>query len=91
MSEDKPRCRGCGRTLLGSPYYTGKPAYAPESPGLELPTNHYGGHVCSRRCDVSATLELEGSMPGAGEAKRLNPSISRTLHTNWDRYERLAR
>jgi hypothetical protein len=87
----KPECRGCGRTLLGSPYHTGKPAYTPENPMLPVPANHYGGHVCSRQCDERAVLELESSMPGAGKAKRLNPSIARKLHGNWDRYERLAR
>ena len=82
-----PTCRGCGRALNGHPYHTGKAAYSPEHPGVRLPSNHYGGHVCSRRCDIRATLEMESSFPGAGKATRLSPQLQASISRKWDAYE----
>ena len=84
--EEKATCRGCGRLLDGPPYYTGKSAYHPDY-GYRCPANHYGGFVCSRQCDIHATLEMESSFPGAGECKNLRPERSRDINSTWNDIE----
>lgn len=70
MERDKAYCRGCNRTLDGDDYCYGGRAYIPhENPNKTGPRNeakscHYGGFVCSERCDRRACLDLEQTMPG---------------------------
>ncbi len=63
MSEAKATCRHCGMVLDGKPYHLGGLAYHPRT-GEQVPSNHYGGWVCSQRCDWNAAMALEGTMPG---------------------------
>lgn len=92
MSEEVAKCRGCGRTLEGSPYYTGKPAWIMNSKKYGLiraPACHYGGHVCSERCDREACHKLEGSMPGAGgRSRNLSGNLDRDITAKWDALRR---
>lgn len=62
---EKAKCRGCGMTLNGKPYYTGGNAYNPID-GERCKVNYYGGFVCSSACDYNSSLRLEQSMPGHG-------------------------
>ncbi|MCZ4270775.1 hypothetical protein [Maritalea porphyrae] len=91
MSE-KATCRGCGRVLEGHPYHTGKSAWIMNHRKYGLiraPSCHYGGHVCSERCDVKACRELEGSMPGySGEPRRLSGNLDREIARKWDELRR---
>lgn len=83
MEDEKATCRGCGRELNGSPYYTGKPAYHPETKE-RCRSNFYGGHVCSEQCDYRASLELEQTMPGHfGQKQISNTSVLRHIKNNW--------
>lgn len=77
------KCRGCNRALKGEPYYTGKPAYIPET-NERARVNHYGGFVCSYGCDKRASMELESSMPGAGRSQSLSCYASESLRRNWN-------
>ncbi len=86
-------CRGCGRVLEGDPYYTGKPAWIMNHKRYGLiraPSCHYGGHVCSERCDRNACHELEGSMPGAGASpsRFLSGNLDRDISRKWDALKR---
>lgn len=81
--EKKPKCRSYGRALLGSPYYTGKPAFHPETK-QQLPSNYYGGWVCSYECDRRASFEQESSFPRAGKALSLSSGASQKLKINWN-------
>lgn len=76
-------CRHCRRELNGEPYYRGKPAYIPET-GKRANVNHFGGFVCSRRCDYNASLDHLSSMPGAGIAKELDVYTQRSFDYNWE-------
>lgn len=76
------RCRGCGRALIGEPYYTGRGALIPETKE-RAPISFYGGYVCSYDCDYRACLEMESSFPGAGVAKRLGSGSSARVRSNW--------
>lgn len=62
-TEEKATCRGCGRELIGKPYYMGGNAYHPVTKEL-CKVNFYGGFVCGSACDWNASLELERTMPG---------------------------
>ena len=55
---DKATCRGCGRELDGAPYYTGKPAYFPET-GAPAVAHYFGGWVCSANCDIRVFDEMK--------------------------------
>jgi hypothetical protein len=82
-TDDTPVCRGCGRTLKGSPYFRGGRAYIPET-GAAARVNYFGGWVCSRTCDHRASLEQEQSMPGHGwQQKTLGSEASAALRRNW--------
>ncbi|KKM67024.1 hypothetical protein LCGC14_1475400 [marine sediment metagenome] len=80
---NKAKCRGCGKELIGKPYYLGGPAYDPET-GDQAKTNFYGGFVCSYGCDVRVCLEMSSNMPGAGPAKSLNSLEREQVDRNWE-------
>ena len=78
-------CRGCGLKLRGSPSWKGGLAYHPDPKG-EVHCCHYGGWVCSRRCDIKACVELEGTMPGCGGVnsfERLSPYAKESINRHW--------
>ncbi len=78
-------CRGCGLKLRGSPSWKGGLAYHPEPKG-EVYQCHYGGWVCSRRCDIRACVELEGTMPGCGGVngyERLSLYAKESIERHW--------
>ncbi len=79
---EKPKCRGCGRTLEGKPYWAGGPAYIPGT-RERAKANHYGGWVCSKVCDERACLSMESSFPGVGKAKSLSQFAKRSIQSNW--------
>lgn len=90
-TDTTPVCRGCGRQLQGSPYFKGGRAYVPaDQPRHEFDrkpakANYYGGWVCSRSCDIRASLELEQSMPGHGWTQtRVGQEAARRIASNWD-------
>lgn len=72
-------CRCCGKVLKGKPYYTGHPAYHPET-NDRCKVNFYGGFVCSSTCDRNASLELERTMPGHTQSQS---TLSTMAHTHW--------
>ncbi len=84
MTGKKAECRGCGLELTGTDGNAvhGGEARHPET-GERCPTNHFGGYVCSRRCDVRACLRQLSSMPGAGEARRLDRYCEESVENNW--------
>ena len=78
-------CRGCGLKLRGSPSWKAGLAYHPEPKG-EVHRCHYGGWVCSRRCDIRACVELEGTMPGCGSIRsyeQLSPYAKESISNHW--------
>lgn len=78
-------CRGCRRVLRGSPYHLGGHAYHPDT-GETAKANFYGGWVCSRSCDVRASLELERSMPGHGHTQMsVGGYAAERIERNWGR------
>lgn len=78
------KCRGCGRVLIGKPYYMGGPAFIPGPKHEQAKVNHYGGYVCSEACDRRASLELEQSMPGHHWSQsRLSVFAADSLRQNW--------
>ena len=73
--------------MLGEPYYTGEPAWIMNHNRYGLiraPKCHYGGHVCSERCDMMACGSLEGSMPGCANTGRLMGNLSSEIARKWD-------
>lgn len=81
--KEQATCRGCGKLLRGNAYMYGGRAYDDDT-GREAKRNHYGGFVCSRRCDLRASLELEQSMPGHGITQRTLGCFSAdALRRNW--------
>lgn len=83
MSEEKAECRGCGMILNGKPYHLGGPAYHPKT-GERAKVNHYGGYVCSERCDYNSSLRLEQDMPGHGPSQKyLGCFSSQSYKNNW--------
>jgi hypothetical protein len=84
QNEEKATCRGCGKVLKGKPYYMGGGAYDLKT-GVQCKVNFYGGYVCSKDCDISASLELERTMPGHSYSQTsLSSSALRSLKNNWD-------
>jgi hypothetical protein len=82
--DEHATCRGCGRELIGKPYYMGGDAYIPGPQMKRAKVNHYGGFVCSYECDFRASLELEQSMPGHGcTQKTLGEDAKKSLASNW--------
>lgn len=85
-SDESAQCRACGKLLRGEPYWRNAKQYAcdPES-GKAAKINHYGGFVCSSRCDYQASLELERSMPGHWGQTTLsqNSAAHRAWQANW--------
>jgi hypothetical protein len=77
-------CRGCGAKLTGRPYRFGGKAYDPITK-KECPVNHYGGFVCSRECDVRASVRLLDSMPGCAGAKNPDCFAQETINRNWNK------
>ncbi|MCJ2375146.1 hypothetical protein [Pseudomonas sp. RGM 3321] len=60
-------------------------AYHPD-PGGIVHRCHYGGWVCSRRCDINACVELEGTMPGCGSTtshQRLSTYAKESIQRHW--------
>lgn len=72
-------CRGCGKHLIGEPYYKGAGAYLPRTMEAAK-VNFYGGYVCSERCDFNASLELERTMPGHTASQS---SLSSPAHNHY--------
>jgi hypothetical protein len=84
-------CRGCGRAMLGEPYSAGKGAWIQDSKRhglIRAPSCHYGGHVCSERCDRNACENLEGSMPGCSPNRPLMGNLSADISRKWDELRR---
>jgi len=79
---ERAKCRGCGKQLVGEPYFKGKAAYDPETKERAR-INFYGGFVCSRSCDVQVCLDMSSSMPGAGHAEHLNSLEREQVEINW--------
>lgn len=82
-TEESATCRGCGRVLIGKPYYMGGPAYVPGPKREAAKVNFYGGFVCSENCDRRASLALEQTMPGHGGQQRLGQLAQASLTANW--------
>lgn len=76
-------CRGCGRKLIGKPYYMGGGAILPGPKMEPARVNVYGGYVCSEDCDRRASLDMEQSMPGHGGQTRLSSYAAESLRKNW--------
>jgi len=76
-------CRGCGLVLRGKAYYLGGKAFHPAT-NKQSKVNHFGGFVCSERCDYSAALELEKSMPGHQGQTRLSSELARDIARKWN-------
>jgi hypothetical protein len=86
-TEETAVCRGCGKQLVGPPYYMGKRAgqsvYDPVTKE-DAKVNFYGGYVCSEACDYRASLELEQSMPGHGYSQKSISGTTLAHHKqNW--------
>lgn len=82
--EPQAECRWCKRKLRGKPYYMGGSAFIPET-GEQAKVNHYGGFVCSQRCDYNASLDLEQSMPGHDwRQKTLGTFAAQAHRKNWN-------
>ncbi len=81
-------CRGCGRVLIGKPYYMGGNAYLPGPKRIAAKVNHYGGFVCSHRCDYRASLEQLRDMPRCGDALTPDCSAMATIRSNWPEHYR---
>lgn len=80
MERKTTNCRNCGKVLnLGHDNYT---AFDPVTK-KQCKRNFYGGAVCSQSCDYQASIEMEGSMPGAGPARRLGGSSGAHYKRNW--------
>ena len=90
-ARERATCRGCGRALDGDAYMYGGRAYVPHDPTdnprrprREAKACHYGGFVCSERCDRRACLELERTMPGHGwQQTWLDGDLERRITERW--------
>lgn len=80
---DHAVCRGCGKELIGRAYQFGGSAYDPVTK-KRCQINHYGGFVCSRRCDENVSLRVLRSMPGCGDAKTPDVFAAQRIRDNWD-------
>lgn len=75
--DDKARCRGCHRQLDGHPYYTGKPAYLPET-GRQALSHYFGGWVCSANCERRVFEDMKQSgVWGSTEARLMANAYDR--------------
>lgn len=79
MNKETAVCRGCGKELIGKPYYMGQPAYMPKTME-QCKVNFYGGFVCSPICDKKVSLELERTMPGHTQSQN---SLSSPAYIDW--------
>lgn len=78
-------CRGCGKLLRGTAYHLGGPAYLPlDEGGGQAKVSHYGGYVCSGRCDYGAALRLEQTMPGHMGQDRLSGALAARIRERWE-------
>jgi hypothetical protein len=83
QSDEHAVCRNCGLILIGKPSWQGGSAFHPVTQ-KRCPTNHYGGFVCSERCDYNAALTLEQSMPGHGITQtRLGHELAEKIRRRW--------
>jgi hypothetical protein len=69
-TDDKAHCRGCHRQLDGHPYYTGKPAYLPES-GVRALAHHFGGWVCSAECERRVFRDMQAANVWSSDCARM--------------------
>ncbi len=79
---EKAKCRGCSMELIGKPYETGDCAYRPDTMD-RCPSNHFGGFVCSRDCDVKVCMKMLGDMPGGRGARSLDSYCEASVRSNW--------
>lgn len=75
-------CRGCGRKLIGKPFYRGGGARHPKT-GERCPSNYFGGYVCSETCDRKVLFDMHSSFPGAGVCKTLPSEAEQSLIDHW--------
>jgi hypothetical protein len=82
-NQDKATCRGCGKELIGKPYYMGGGAYMPKT--MEpCKVNFYGGYVCSEACDFNTSLAHERTMPGHTHSQAsLSSFAQQDYNKNW--------
>lgn len=78
MNNKEIECRHCGKALKR----TTSGACNPDT-GEEARQNHYGGWVCSRRCDYNECLDMTSSVPGAGGATRPSVYAQKQIDNNW--------
>lgn len=87
VPREKAYCRGCNRTLDGDDYrYGGRAFFGDPRTGKrrEARACHYGGFVCSERCDRRACLELERTMPGHSfDQTRLDGDLDARITEKW--------
>jgi hypothetical protein len=81
-TEKQAECRRCRMKLIGKPYYMGGFAYHPRT-REQCKVNYFGGFVCSPECDYQASIDQLSSMPGAGEARRLDSHAQASFDRNW--------
>ena len=83
MSDEKAKCRGCGKELDGKPYSAGGYAFDPQT-REKAQACFYGGYVCSRNCDIRACLALERTMPGHEGGQREPGQLAmKQVRSNW--------
>ncbi len=74
---DRASCRGCRKEMQGEAYM-----YGNNRNGHKV--NHYGGYVCSSKCDFNSSLDLERSMPGHSDRdRRLSCFSQESFERNW--------
>lgn len=81
--EEQAECRGCGKALIGKPFYMGGSAYLPGKSMKPAKVNHYGGFVCSPECDYRVSVDMHSSMPHCSTATRPDCYAMTTLRSNW--------
>jgi len=84
--DEKAQCRNCRKELIGKPYHLGGSAYDPIT-RERMPVSHYGGFVCSRRCDEEIIIEMHSSFPGAGICERVPYDMMRKLDKVWEDFQ----
>lgn len=76
MSDDEATCRGCGKTLEGSPYWKGGSAYVPGTQtrnrpyGIRALGHFYGGWVCSASCNRRVFKDMQSHNVSSSEDAR---------------------
>jgi len=73
------KCRGCRKDLTET---WNRYCYNPITKE-EAKWNHYGGWVCSERCDYRSALELEQTMPGHTGQTSLGYHLSKEIERRW--------